>query len=312
MDTRLLNIFRAVAKHNGLANAALELHLTPSALSHAIKSLETELGCRLFDRVGGKMMINQAGEQLLAAIAEPLRALDNAAAALRELGRWGQGRLRVGAPVTACQYVLPEVLRELRREFPKLLMQVETGNTAHLAMMLRERRIDLAIGVGTESAADLESHPLFEDELLFVVSRDHAWTDGRALSAEEIRGQPLILYQRSSSMTQLVNTYFKQSRIDPLCTMEIASITAIKAMVEMKLGVSVLAPWTADPELSRGMLKMRPLGARVLKRRWTILHSANRRLGHAEEKFCALCRARIAGMRLDRKDLPEAGRIRSH
>ncbi len=309
MDTRRLNIFRAVARHNGLANAAIELHLTPSALSHSIKALEAEVGCRLFDRTGGKLILNHSGEQLLAAVTEPLRTLENAAAALRNLSHWGHGRLRVGAPVTACQYILPEVLLELRKEFPKELILVETGNTPQLATMLREGRIDLAIGVEPDSAADLELRPLFEDELLFIVARDHAWNDGRPLSHEDIRHQALILYQRGSSMARLVIQYFQNSQIDPLCTMEIASITAIKMMVQLKLGVSILAPWTADSELSRGLLKMRPLGAKTLKRRWVIAHLRKKRLNLVEETFCKLCRAKTSGMRLDRKDLPEAGRV---
>ena len=91
--------------------------------------------------------------------------------------------------------------------------------------------------------------------------------------------------------------------------MEIGSITAIKEMVRLDLGVSVLAPWTAVRELVRGQLKMRPLGARALRRKWVMAHLTTHRPGMVEEAFCQLCRGHAASLALDRKDLPARGRV---
>src|SRR5436189_3486901 len=115
METRLLKMFCAVAETGSLVTAGRKLHLTPSALSHSLKSLETDLGCRLFERVGKRMVLNQAGEQLLAQILGPLSALDSAAEAIKRLGKWGQTRLRVAASAAACQHILPKVIRELKK-----------------------------------------------------------------------------------------------------------------------------------------------------------------------------------------------------
>src|SRR5262249_25479559 len=113
MDVRLLKVFSAIARHGALPAASRDLHLSASALSHALKALESELGARLFDRVGRRLVLNQAGEQLLMQIEEPLAALDQATRAIKELGRWGHGRLRLGAPASICQHLLPEVLRDV-------------------------------------------------------------------------------------------------------------------------------------------------------------------------------------------------------
>src|SRR5688572_7682058 len=107
MDTRLLSMFRAVARSGSLVAASRELHVTPSAISHGLKHLETALGCRLFERVGKRMLINHAGEQLLASIEKPLRDLAAAEEKLKQLGTWGRPRLRIGAAVSTCQYLLP-------------------------------------------------------------------------------------------------------------------------------------------------------------------------------------------------------------
>src|SRR3954451_16550796 len=97
MEIRLLKVFTAVAESGSLVVAGGKLHLTPSAISHSLKSLETDLGCRLFERVGKRMVLNHAGEQLLAKVREPLAALDAAAEGIKRLGHWGQTQLRVGA-----------------------------------------------------------------------------------------------------------------------------------------------------------------------------------------------------------------------
>src|SRR5689334_7430282 len=120
MDTLLLRIFWAVGQYGALPAASREVHLTASALSQGLKALETQLGVRLFVCVGGKLILNQAGEQLLTQIREPLAALEKAAASIQALAKWGQGRLRVGAPGTICQHLIPGVVRELHRAFPKL------------------------------------------------------------------------------------------------------------------------------------------------------------------------------------------------
>lgn len=309
METRHLKVFRAIARHGGLVRAARELCLSTSALSCALKLLEAELGCRLFERTRSQMVLTYAGEQLLASIEEPLQAIETAAASLRTLGQWGQSRLRIGAPVTLCQQVLPTVLQNLRGEFPKTSVVVETGNMTQLISLLQESKIDLAVGVEPENTTGLEVSPLFEDELLFVLSAHHPWATGRPLSRTDLRQQPQIVYHRRSRTAQLVSRYFQDLDVDPLYTMEIASISAIKAMVQLNLGVSVLAPWVLDNELRRGILKMRPLGPKALRRRWVTAHLVSHRLSLTEARFCRLCRAQVSTLRLDRKDLPETGRL---
>src|SRR5947207_3962773 len=117
MDTRLLRVFCAVAESGSLVVAAGKVHLTPSAISHSLKTLETDLGCRLFERVGKRMVLNQAGEQLLARIREPLATLDAIPDEIRRLAKWGETRFRIGAPAEACEHFLPRVISELTRTY---------------------------------------------------------------------------------------------------------------------------------------------------------------------------------------------------
>jgi DNA-binding transcriptional LysR family regulator len=303
METRLLRIFCAVAENGSLVTAAAKLHLTPSALSHALKHLEAQLGCRLFDRAGKRMILNQAGEQFLSRIRPPLAALDEAAESLKRLAKWGQTKLRIGAAASICQYMLPAVIRELKKSHDKIELQVESGDTLELVQMLQTRKVDLGIGLAPENSSGLELRGIFRDELMFVFAPSHPWSTCKTISREDLSRQPLILYQRSSVTARLVADYFKQFGVVPSNIMEIGNIEAIKELVKLNLGVSVLAPWTADREVARGKLKLRPLGGKAITREWVMMGLAGRRLGLPEEIFCKLCRQQAAGMRLDRKDV---------
>jgi DNA-binding transcriptional LysR family regulator len=304
MDTRLLKVFLAVAESGSLVVAGGKLHLTPSAISHSLKSLETELGCRLFERVGKRMVLNHAGEQLLAKVREPLAALDAAGEGIKRLGHWGQTQLRLGASAAACQHILPSVIRELKKTHPALELQVEAGDTPHTLELLRSNKINLALGIAPENPAGLECRPLFRDELMLVFSPSHPWAASRTITREEICSQPLIGYHRSSLTARMIDDYFRQLEVVPKTIMEVDSIGAIIEMVKFNLGISILAPWTVENELVRGALKMRPLGPKPLRRQWSVISLATRPFTLAEETFCRLCRNHAAGMRLDRNDVP--------
>src|ERR1051326_920933 len=166
MDTRLLRMFCVVARLGSLVGASRVLHLTPSAMSHGLKSLEAQLGCRLFERAGKKLLLNQAGEQLLAQIQAPLAALDAAEESLKRLAKWGKTRLRIGAAASACQYIIPGIIRDLRKASPNVQLQIESGNIAEIVNLLQQNQVDLALGVAPEVSAGLEIRTIFKDELL--------------------------------------------------------------------------------------------------------------------------------------------------
>jgi DNA-binding transcriptional LysR family regulator len=124
LDSRQLLAFTTVARRGSFTLAAKELFLTQSAVSHAMKALEEEVGCRLLDRVGKRVLLTQAGEQFLHHTEKILREMEVARTGLDTLNNWGHGRLRVGASTTACQYILPTVLGEFKQSFPKCVIKI--------------------------------------------------------------------------------------------------------------------------------------------------------------------------------------------
>lgn len=291
LDSRQLHAFSALARRGSFTLAAKDLFLTQSAVSHAIKALEDDLGTRLVDRVGRRVLLTQAGEQFLRHTEKILREMEAARAGLDTLSKWGHGRLRVGASTTACQHILPTVLREFRQSYPKCVIRIEPGDHGAQVELLRGGHVDLAFVLesSTQAQSEFSFLSLFHDELRFLVSPLHPWAKLGRAPRESIEAETLILYNKASHTFRLVNDYFREEKIPLSNVIELGSMEAIKELVKIGIGAGVIAPWIAREELATGSLVSLPLGPRKLKRHWGIAHLKGRRLALAEETFVGLC-----------------------
>jgi len=290
LDSRQLRTFVTVARTGSFTRTAKEVFLTQSAVSHSMGALEKEVGCRLLNRVGKKVSLTLAGEQLLPRAQNILRDMETARAALTKLGKWGETRLRLGATVSACQHLLPEILRQFKKVHPKCRVTLEPGDSPVLVEAVREQRIDLAFALLPQAEPRVEFLPLFADELTFIVDPPHPWAVGGRVAQPEIPRQNYILYSRSSQTFRAVEAYFLAEDTVLNTVMEIGSIETIKELVKIGLGISVLAPWIAERELREGSLVALPLGRRKLRRQWGIIHWQRRRLSLPEADFVQICR----------------------
>ncbi|MSU47979.1 MAG: LysR family transcriptional regulator [Opitutus sp.] len=291
LDSRQLLAFAALARRGSFTLAAKDLFLTQSAVSHAIKALEDDVGCRLLDRVGRRVLLTQAGEQFHRHTEKILREMETARVGLDDLSKWGHGRLRVGASTTACQHILPTVLREFRQSYPKCVIRIEPGDHGQQLDLLRGGQIDLALVLQapSQSMAEFVFVPLFQDELRFIVAPQHPWAATGHVPREAIEAETLVLYNKSSQTFRMVSEYFRDEKITLSNYIELGSMEAIKALVKIGIGAGVLAPWIARTELENGSLVSLPLGARKLQREWGVAHLKGRRLALAEETFVGLC-----------------------
>ena len=291
IDSRQLNAFAALARCGSFTLAARELFLTQSAVSHAIRALEDDLGCRLVDRVGKRVQLTLSGEQFLRHTENILREMQAARASMEVLSRWGHGRLRVGASTTACQHLLPNVLREFRESFPRCVIKIEPGDQSRQLELLRAGHVDLAflLEPHTEISEELVFVPLFEDELRFFVAPQHPWAQLGKVPHESLSSETVILYNKTSYTFRLVTDYFKEDKVTLSNLIELGSMEAIKELVKLGLGAGILAPWIASAELASGTLVSLPLGVRKLRRQWCVAYWKGRRLALAEEIFVGLC-----------------------
>jgi LysR family transcriptional regulator, low CO2-responsive transcriptional regulator len=290
-DVHQLRVFTAVAENLSFTRAAEVMFMTQSGVSHQIARLEQALGAQLFTREARSVALTRAGETLLRHARKLFASLEDAVAAVRQASDPDSGTLRIGASITACQYVVPEALREFRESFPAYSLRIMPGDGPVVMQGLADGSLDLGIVVRHQRKDKLTYHPLFTDTLGFIVSPLHKWARAGRADRRELSQQRMILYNRQSTTFRLVEQYFVRARAELRDWIELGSMEAIKELVKLGLGVSVAGRWTTHAEVTGGSLVWLPIPGATLKRNWFIAHSAGRTLSLAEQTFIGLCQS---------------------
>lgn len=285
LDSRQLKAFVCLARHENFTLAAKELNLTQSAVSHSIKALESDLGCKLIDRLGKKALLTQAGEQLLIYSSKILSEMTKARGSIQNLNSWGQSRLRVAASSSICEFLMPTIMKSIKAEFPNSKIVLHSKDSAEATELLRAGKVDIAIALQPKSESQLEFKPWFDDQLCFLVSKDHDWAVNHEVKTEDVPHQQFILYDRASHTYNIAADYFKQQGHELDDVTELGSMLATKEMVKLNLGVGIVAPWIAAEEIKSGELCCLPISKDQLVRSWGFLTWKGKRLSLIEEKF---------------------------
>ena len=178
-----LRIFIAVAEREHLTRAAEALNLTPSAVSAAIHALEARYGVRLFDRVGRRIELSQAGRTFLAEAKATQQSARLSELALIELGGLRRGTLTIQASQTIASYWLPPFLVAYRVVHPDIALVLHEGNSADVAKAIVDGTADLGFAEGDIAAAGLAVVPVARDRMVVVGAPDHPLARKREVSA---------------------------------------------------------------------------------------------------------------------------------
>jgi DNA-binding transcriptional LysR family regulator len=202
MTFEQLAIFVAVAEREHLTRAAEAIHLTPSAVSTAIKNLEAYYGVELFHRVGRGIELTQTGQMFLGEAKATLARARSAELMLSELGGLQRGQLSLRASQTIASYWLPPVLMRFHHDYPGIDLDLTIGNTRTVAEAVLEGVAELGFVEGEFDAPALSSTVVAQDALVIVVAPDHPWADGRALTAENLVADSLWVMREEGSGTR--------------------------------------------------------------------------------------------------------------
>jgi DNA-binding transcriptional LysR family regulator len=248
---------REVVALGSFSAAAQRLNLTQPAISLQVKQLEARLGIRLVERIGKRAFATAAGRDLLA---HGRRLFDEAAAAAATARRHRGGivgRVRIGAGATACIYILPAALRELIVNYPDLEIIVTTGNTDEIVRAVDDNALDLAVVTLPVRGERLAVTPLLDEPLVAVLPPETAAP--ARLGPVDFAGMPLILYERGGTTSRIIETWFARGGVAAKPVMELGSAEAIKRLVGVGLGRSILPEVSVRAEAASGELAVRPL-----------------------------------------------------
>ena len=204
MELRHLRYFVALAEEGSFTRAARRMHVTQSTLSHQIKQIEDEVGQRLFDRIGRRVVITEVGESLLQSATRALREVDDGLRRIATTPDPLTGTLRIGATHTFNVKLIPDCLTALLERHPSLHVVVRELFASDVAGEVEAGHIDLGIAYDVQRGESLHFEALYVEEMVLAVSADHPFAARRKLRLVELHRQRMILPTLHSSTRRII------------------------------------------------------------------------------------------------------------
>jgi DNA-binding transcriptional LysR family regulator len=259
-----IRTFADVVALGSFSAAAVRLGISQPAVSLQVRQLEKRFGVKLIERVGRRVAPTAAGAEFLSHARQVEAAVDAAAEAMAPHAAGATGRVRLGTGATACIYLLPPLLRDLRQRFPTLEISVSTGNTPDMLRAIEENRIDVGLLTLPAAGRALDIRPLMDDEFVLVAPRGSVLP--RDITAAELARMALVQYELGANTRRLTDAWAMRAGISLKPVMELGSVEAIKELVGAGLGCSVLPRMAIRAKEAERQFVVRSLKPRLYRK----------------------------------------------
>lgn len=289
MNMNQLRIFLAVAGHLSFTRASEELNLTQPGISKHIKELEEYYGARLFDRLGKKVALTQAGEILLTSVKKVFGLLTESKARIDDLKGLAGGKLAIGASFAVGTYILPGLLAKFRVDHPAVEIMADIALSRHVVDKVLDNALEIGfIGHLTEDKR-LTVNKFRTDRLVLIVSVKHPWANRKSpVHLRELSHQPFLLSKKGSGTRETVEKLMISAGVTLDRIIEIGNTEGVKKAVEADLGISILSHYVVSRETEAGLIKAVPLAGRALTRNLYVVYHKDRYLSEAARAFMRL------------------------
>jgi len=289
-----LRVFVAVAEREHVTHAAAELNLTQSATSAAIAALEARYATKLFNRIGRRIELTQAGRLFLVEARAVLARATAAETVLAELAGLKRGSLALAASQTVGNYWLPALMHRYRASCPGIILRLNIGNTETVATAVVDGIADVGFVEGAIDNPALSVRPVGEDELVLVVSAALPGRQRRAVSAADLKAMRWVSRERGSATRLLFEQAMTRAglRISDIdMILELPSNEAVRAAVEDGAGAAILSKLVVAASLDSGSLVA--LDFALPKRQFFALRHKERSVTNAERELYKLIESHL-------------------
>lgn len=266
LEIRHLQLVQAITSEGSVTRAAERLHVTQSALSHQLREIEDRLGTPLFLRVNRRLALAPAGERLLQSARRVLDEVRLAEEDIERLAAHQDGVIRVSTECYTCYQWLPPLLKPFHKRFPRVDVEIVPDVTRRTLEALHERKIDLALVHTTRRDPRLRIVPVFEDEMVLIVPREHRLAKKSYAVASDLEGEHLIMHAPAEE-----SAFAKALARDGVRPRKHTAVMLTGAVVELVragIGVSAVPRWTVERELRAGDLVALPFTKKGMLRKW--------------------------------------------
>ncbi len=242
MELHQLRYFVAVAEEGGFCKAAVAMHVAQPSLSQQVKKLEDSLGTPLFDRLGRKTVLTEAGRALLPKakrVLAEVREMSQPVPADSPDGKLS-GKLTIGAIPTIAPYALPRVIRALVKQHPELEIEIREDVTDRLVPMLVDAEVDVCVLSPPIAHPLVEAETIGAEPLMVAVPKDHPWASKKSVPLSALDEEPMVVLHEEHCFGRQLATLCAGSKVCPSVRSVSAQLRTALELVAVGVGFTVV------------------------------------------------------------------------
>jgi len=294
MECRDLQVFLSVASHLNYTRAGEELNLSQPSVSVRIRQLETELGLKLFEQLGKKVALTDAGQLLVPYARRVIAAVDDARHAIDELQGLERGSLRIGASTTPGMYLVPQLVAEFKQRHPKIEIHLGIKDTREVEDGVLRNEFDFGFVGGHLATVEVTALPWLTDELLLVVPPSHPFAKKKTAKKEDLLKERFILRESGSATRATILKQISKSNLELSTIMEMENPESVKKAVQSGLGIAFISKFAVATELKAKTLVAVPVKDFKISREMRIVHRQDKHLSRAARAFIEEARSEFS------------------
>ncbi len=278
-----LAVFEAVARHGSFTRAAEELFITQPSVSSQIKHLTQAVGLPLFEQIGKRLYLTEAGTELLTTCQDIFDRLNNFEMKVADLKGTKQGQLSLAA-ITTAKYFIPRLLGSFCQKYPGVDVSLQVTNHQQVSRRMLENQDDLYIVSQPPEEIDLCSQPFLDNPLVVLAPMNHPLVGQKNIPIQSLNDEPFIMRESGSGTRVAVQQLFAKHKISVKVKLELGSNEAIKQAIAGCLGLSVLSQHCLISEATHEIAILDVQNFPIM-RRWYATYLAGKQLSVIAQTF---------------------------
>lgn len=285
MEVRDLQVFISVAKHLNYTRAGQEVNLSQPSVSVRIKQLESELGVKLFEQIGKKVALTEAGQLLVPYANRVITGIEDAEHAIKDLQGLQRGSLRIGASTTPGMYIIPRTIARFKQLYPRIDLYLGIKDTREIEDGVIRNEFDFGFVGGHLVGDEIDVLPWITDELVLIVPPTHRLARKKTVTKDGLEKETFIGRESGSATRATVAGRLEEWQIQLQTIMEMENPESLKKAVQSGLGVAFISKFAIETELKAKTLAAVRIPKLAISRELKIVYRKDRHLSKAARAF---------------------------
>lgn len=290
MDVRDLQVFLSVAKHLNYTRAAEEVNLSQPSVSVRMRQLERDLGSKLFEQLGKKVALTEAGQLLIPYATRVIAILEDVRHAVDELKGLERGSLRIGASTTPGMYLVPQTIAHFKQRYPRVEVHLAVRDTRQIEEGVIQNEFDFGFVGGHLAGDDVDVIPWLTDQIVLVTAPKHRLAQKKSVKPHDLQKERFIIREPGSATRAAILTHLQKRDVEMNTIMEMENPESVKKAVQSGLGIAFISKFAVETELKARTLVNVHVRGLDIQRELKIVFRKDKHLGRAAQAFIEIAR----------------------